>query len=77
MLGTVASPGSWTITTPPASVTARAPLLPSPSAPERTTATALSPYAAASDRSIGSTAGRTAFSFGPRSRCTWPPDTIR
>ena len=66
MPGTSASSGSWTITCPPACAIASAPAAPSSSAPERTTATAAAPQAPASERNIGSAAGRTPFSFGPR-----------
>ena len=65
MPATSASLGSCTITLPPASATAAAPAAPSSSAPESTTATAREPQARASERNIGSAAGRTPFSVGP------------
>jgi hypothetical protein len=66
MPGTTASEGSWTITRPPASATATAPAAPSSSEPDNTIAMPRSPQARASERNIGSAAGRTPFSFGPR-----------
>src|SRR4051794_2540516 len=77
MLGTIASAGSWTNTVPPDCATVRAPSLPSPSAPDSTTATARPSSAAAIDRSMVSTAGRTPFSFGPRVSSMRPSRTSR
>ena len=77
MPGTSASRGSCTTTLPPATATATAPAAPSSSAPESTTATARSPQEPASERNIGSAAGRTPFSFGPRLSSTASARTSR
>ena len=50
----------------PAGLSDERPAAPSSSAPESTTASRAAPRRAASERNIGSAAGRTPFSFGPR-----------